>query len=276
LWKKKAIWIALKRKKLSEAAVSSEKLRQQTEADRRDQILQAQELFARGLSRTEISKVLDIPIKRLRRYLSGDANLLCKDGRSYIQKTSRLDAYSEIIGNLLKSKMTYREIHQHLSNMGVAISYSTLCKYCVSQSGKEQRTLANPPIQHSVSRRDIFEHIWSGSKLEPFDEAWLFEKHPHLLLLSYYVTSFRLAFHNACILEAWIFDAMHAPIPAIRSLAAGLNRDKTAVLNSTKFSESNAFLEGNINRLKMIKRSMFGRASLELLSVKVVGCVIVT
>lgn len=48
-----------------------------------------------------------------------------------------------------------------------------------------------------------------------------------------------------------------------------MNRDLEAVLNSVKYPESNAILEGNVNRLKMIKRDMYGRAGYDLLRAKV-------
>nr|WP_278321722.1 transposase [Clostridium homopropionicum] len=55
----------------------------------------------------------------------------------------------------------------------------------------------------------------------------------------------------------------------IRSSIDGIEKDYASVENSVMFKESNGVLEGNVNRLKMIKRSMFGKASFELLRRKV-------
>jgi len=51
---------------------------------------------------------------------------------------------------------------------------------------------------------------------------------------------------------------------------AGIRRDYKAVLNAVLYSSSSGVVEGNINRLKTIKRQMYGRASLELLKRKVI------
>ena len=48
-------------------------------------------------------------------------------------------------------------------------------------------------------------------------------------------------------------------------------RDLEPVLNSVRYSMNNAFLEGNVNRLKMIKRTMYGRAGYDLLGAKVLN-----
>ena len=228
-------------------------------------------MLQRGLSRTVISEALGIPIKRLRHYLSGDAETLCKDGRSYVQKTSSLDAHQAVIGEMVEKKTTYREVYQELKGMGIKTSYSSLCRYCDTRFSKGRPMLKDPPVRHSVSRRQILDHIWSDKELDPTDNVWLAEKHPELPILKDFVASFRLALKSTACLHEWISNAKSSRFPSIRSFAAGLERDIDAVLNAVKFQESNAFLEGNVNRLKMIKRSMFGRAGLDLLAVKVVG-----
>ncbi|MBS3947860.1 MAG: transposase [Dethiobacter sp.] len=43
----------------------------------------------------------------------------------------------------------------------------------------------------------------------------------------------------------------------------------TAVQNALRYHWSNGITEGNVNRLKMIKRTMFGRANFDLLRAKV-------
>jgi transposase len=55
--------------------------------------------------------------------------------------------------------------------------------------------------------------------------------------------------------------------PALRSFAAGLDRDLDAVTAGLTLPYSSGPVEGTINRIKMIKRQMFGRANLDLLLV---------
>ena len=49
----------------------------------------------------------------------------------------------------------------------------------------------------------------------------------------------------------------------------GVLQDKDAVLAGLTLPWSNGPLEGNVNRLKLIKRSMYGRAEFDLLKLRV-------
>ena len=57
-------------------------------------------------------------------------------------------------------------------------------------------------------------------------------------------------------------------IKAIKSFAEGLKRDIDAVENAVAYDYSNGFLEGTNRRLKMIKRTMYGRCRKRLLEAK--------
>lgn len=56
----------------------------------------------------------------------------------------------------------------------------------------------------------------------------------------------------------------------LKTFANGLDRDFEAVKNGVKMSWSNGPVEGHVNRIKCIKRQMYGRASFELLRRKVI------
>lgn len=66
-------------------------------------------------------------------------------------------------------------------------------------------------------------------------------------------------------LPPWM-DAVQADdLPAMHSFVAGLRRDQDAVVAGLTLRWSSGPVEGHVNRLKMLKRQMFGRANLELL-----------
>ena len=54
-------------------------------------------------------------------------------------------------------------------------------------------------------------------------------------------------------------------MPTLRSFAAGIRRDYDAVKAAASTAWSNGPVEGQVNRLKFIKRQMFGRANFDLL-----------
>lgn len=60
----------------------------------------------------------------------------------------------------------------------------------------------------------------------------------------------------------------NSSIKALKSFADGLKRDIDAVENAVAYNFSNGFVEGTNSRLKMIKRSMYGRCGKQLLEAK--------
>ena len=67
-------------------------------------------------------------------------------------------------------------------------------------------------------------------------------------------------------LEAWLQQAATSSLAAFRRLAKSFQRDSAAVKAGVTLPWSTSPVEGHINRLKMLKRQMFGRARLDLLS----------
>jgi len=67
-------------------------------------------------------------------------------------------------------------------------------------------------------------------------------------------------------LDPWLQRATTSPLEALRRFATGLYEDYTAVKAGVTLRWSSGPVEGHINRLKMLKRQMFGRARLDLLS----------
>ncbi|MCA9919901.1 MAG: ISL3 family transposase [Anaerolineales bacterium] len=66
-------------------------------------------------------------------------------------------------------------------------------------------------------------------------------------------------------LEQWLQDAAASGVRSFISFASGLRQDITAVYNALSMSWSNGQTEGQVNRLKFIKRMMYGRANFDLL-----------
>lgn len=70
-------------------------------------------------------------------------------------------------------------------------------------------------------------------------------------------------------LAPWLDQMDTCGIAAFTRLARGMRQDEAAIRAALTFPWSNGPVEGTINRLKMIKRSMYGRAKLDLLRQRV-------
>jgi transposase len=70
-------------------------------------------------------------------------------------------------------------------------------------------------------------------------------------------------------LDAWLTAVAESQSEALQRFAAGLERDKAAVLMGLTRSHNNAQAEGQVTRIKLIKRMMYGRAGFPLLRQRV-------
>ncbi len=66
-------------------------------------------------------------------------------------------------------------------------------------------------------------------------------------------------------LEQWMSCADADDQPALHSFVRGLRRDQDAVTAGLTMRWNSGAVEGHVNRIKMLKRQMFGRAKPDLL-----------
>jgi transposase len=90
---------------------------------------------------------------------------------------------------------------------------------------------------------------------------------PGFALLRTMALSFRTILQKGKIetLHCWLERARDSEVPALRRFAQKLQQDRQAVEAAVQEKWSNGPVEGHVNRLKMLKRQMYGQASVELL-----------
>ncbi|WP_051668716.1 transposase [Deinococcus frigens] len=70
-------------------------------------------------------------------------------------------------------------------------------------------------------------------------------------------------------LDRWLGQAASCGLPDIQTLAASLARERGALLAAMTLPWSNGPTEGTVNKIKLIKRQMYGRGSFETLRQRV-------
>lgn len=70
-------------------------------------------------------------------------------------------------------------------------------------------------------------------------------------------------------LGAWLEQAEATELPPLRSLARGIRNDFDAVTNGLTLEWNSGPVEGNVNRIKRIKRDGYGRAGFDLLRLQI-------
>jgi len=74
---------------------------------------------------------------------------------------------------------------------------------------------------------------------------------------------------QASVLDNWVRRCASSDLESLKLFAASLQQDSAAVRRALEPPWSNGQTEGQVNRLKMLKRQMYGRAKLDLLRLRV-------
>jgi transposase len=94
---------------------------------------------------------------------------------------------------------------------------------------------------------------------------------PHLDATAAHVSAFAemMTGRHGEDLDAWIAAVDADDLPDLHSFTRGLAQDHDAALAGLTLPYSSGAVEGNVNRIKMIKRQMYGRAGFALLRKRV-------
>lgn len=142
---------------------------------------------------------------------------------------------------------------------------------------RKPRLSSQPKKRRLSSRGAAFLMIFPPSKLSKVQQQQIEqinlneELHTVYLLSQEFVTLLKERQVEA--LDSWLKRAKESRVTELSSFVNGIRRDYAAVRAAFCLSWSNGVVEGNINRLKYLKRQMFGRAQLDLLRIKVLHAV---
>lgn len=116
----------------------------------------------------------------------------------------------------------------------------------------------------------MFKHMWIDVSLTDLHECYIYSHFPNLWELHTCIREFRNIFKKKMVVLLYLFIDKYkkSRIKELRSFAKGLENDLDAVENAVAYDYSNGFVEGTNSRLKMIKRTMYGKCNRELLEAK--------
>ena len=130
-------------------------------------------------------------------------------------------------------------------------------------SSKPRRTLPNvrlvafwltkPPMQRSPDEQRWVEAVTTS--------------HPQLATAEHLAQQFRQVFkdRDSTALKSWLAKSVASDIPELKRFVAGVQRDYDAVVAAVEQEWSNGQVEGQVHRLKLLKRQMYGRGGFRLL-----------
>jgi len=137
---------------------------------------------------------------------------------------------------------------------------------------KQEIPAVSPPAPRAV----VWWLLKDKEKLKEEQRAFigeLLEKSPIIKAAYELILEFRRMIKNrdGKTLKDWFGKVEQSGISELARFANGLREDEAAVQAGMEYEWSNGQVEGQVNRLKMVKRQMFGRANLDLLKARVLN-----
>ena len=226
-----------------------------------------------GESLSAISRVTGLDRKTVQRFArAGSADELLGKATS---RESRLDQFKPYICQRWNQGVTdAAALHAELRERGWAGSVQTVRRYV---RPFRQAAAAPDPAPAVPKTRQITRWLLTRpGHLQPDEQAQLQAiraRCPHIDALAGHVTAFAemmTARTGSRDLEAWLAAVEADDRSGLRSLAAGIRHDQQAVTNGLTLPWNSGRVEGTVNKIKMIKRQMHGRAGFDLLRKRVI------
>lgn len=263
-----------------------EKVQQARRAARYDRYQQVVALREHSLSSREIAAQVGISARTVRAWVAQGA---FPEARQRRRRPSLIDPFEAYVvqrwqAGCHNGAQIYREMTAH----GYPGTMRALYRYLVrlydacppSASSKPARQkkplLPSGPYDHFSAKRGAWLFFRPPAELTPAEQqevAFLCQVPPQLeaayQLTQRFVTLMKE--RQADRLEDWLKGARGSHIPELGTFGRGLARDQAAVVASLKVSYSQGIAEGHVNRLQLIKRTMYGRAGFSLLRQRVIS-----
>lgn len=230
-------------------------------------------LGAQGVSARAIARELAIHRRTVARYLSADE---CPTLETRPQNTSQAAPYypylrQRLVEGCRNRKQLWREIQAQGFTGGYMSVYRAVTK--MDPRGARSKTIL-PSRPRLSPRQAMWLLVQSPEKLDDEERQLrdaLLECSEAAATIYPLAQRFvqMVSERKANALDAWLADVYACQIPKLRSFAKGLQEDEDCVRAALSYEWSNGQVEGQVNRLKFIKRQGYGRAKFDLLRLRV-------
>ncbi len=249
--------------------------RQSFHAERKARYQQVKELQQRGLSVNQVAKQLDSHYDTVSRFFRADEYPAIRRGKGR-SCADKFDSYlrEQWAGGCRNANQLYQAIQAQ----GYRGSAVTIRRH-VRRWRQPEVALpgaAPPPPKIAVPqpRACAWLLLKETDKLKVEEKQLreaLLELSPPIKRGRELVVAFRHLLHNrqADQLSGWMKDVKESQLIELENFVMVMRRDEAAVRAAAESEWSNGQTEGQINRLKFLKRQMFGRAKFDLLKARV-------
>ncbi|MFE2270752.1 transposase [Streptomyces lavendulae] len=186
-------------------------------------------------------------------------------------RTSDLDEYKAHLDDRWNEGSTNAwTLWEEIVPLGYQGSYQRVCAYLRQKRTSPRPVTARPPSPRAVAGW-VLRRPENLSDAEQLHLKNVRANCPEIEALTRNVRSFAtiLTERQGERLPDWLDAVRHDDLPSLHTLAAGIDRDRDAVIAGLSLPWNSGVVEGHVNRIKMLKRQMFGRAGFALLRKRV-------
>ncbi|KIZ17375.1 ISL3 family transposase [Streptomyces natalensis] len=186
-------------------------------------------------------------------------------------RTSVLDEYKPYLDDRWNAGCTNAwKLWEEIVPLGYKGTYGIVSAYIRKKRTSPQPVTAKPPSPRTVSKW-ILSRPETLTEIEQLRLKTVLAQCPELEALTGHVRSFAtmLTERQGERLPQWLDAVRQDDLPSLHTLAAGIDRDRQAVIAGLTLPWNSGVVEGHVNRIKMLKRQMFGRAGFQLLRKRV-------
>jgi transposase len=242
----------------------------QRRAQRQARYTEVRALHDQGLSARQIARTLRLARNTVRRFVRAEG---FPERQPRRPRPSLLTPYESYLrerwaAGCRNATALWRELRDLGFTGGRSIVRAHLTVWRETDGPVRQATPL--PLQQFSVRQTSWLLLQNYDALEPEEQAFvaaLGQRCPEATrageLTQGFIALVRERNHHA--LDAWVQQAEQSELPELRGFAVGLRRDWAAVSAGLELPWSSGQTEGQVNKLKLLKRQMYGRASFEFL-----------
>lgn len=249
---------------------TKQELRQKENVERKwARVQEVQRLRKQGYSLRRIGNLLSCSPVTVSNYLS-----MQEPPQPYRSKRPKpIDVHEARVIEMIEKGMNVKRIHACLSQEFDYKGTYGAVRVFVTETRKKKKQGQTLQAHHYYSRRYIRKLFWQNAledeeKRSVINE--ILERYPVLGPFYAFLTSFRttVSSRDAEGFRSLILFEKQREDPFTKSFITRLLTDFQPTLHALMSEDSNGYVEGQINRLKMMKRLLYGRASFPLLRVR--------
>lgn len=241
----------------------------------RERYATVQALQADGRGLREIARQLQLDRKTVRRFAQAHSadDLIART----VDRDTLLDTHRPYLHQRWNEGCRdVAVLHAELAQRGYPGSVRTLYRYLQPLRAQNPTQTPAPTEPEPPKIRHVT--TWLLRRPEDLDDAEqttlasIRGVCPDLDRLGEHITAFaKMMVHRtgAETLDMWLAAVETDSIPELHTFARGIRQDYDAVRNGLSLPYSSGACEGNVNRVKYLKRQMFGRANTDLLRKRV-------